>query len=214
MIYESQYYGSIQLGDYLVHHGVKGQKWGVRRYQNPDGTLTEAGKQHRIKDTVKTAVKDTVGGAVKRHGIKNRGKQLEQVRAYYNFKNAEGVINKGSELFGHGRQRNKFKTAADVEKQLADASRTRLGKRIHETKSSNNRYFADYHEIKRTQDIGQRIFESSFYDVTLSNTKHERLSGRTTTMGRECVNYILTGGLAGLVLDAKYLRDKKRSSDD
>lgn len=30
--------------DYLMHHGVKGQKWGIRRYQNPDGSLTQEGK--------------------------------------------------------------------------------------------------------------------------------------------------------------------------
>lgn len=32
--------------DYLEHHGIKGMKWGVRRYQNEDGSLTEAGKRH------------------------------------------------------------------------------------------------------------------------------------------------------------------------
>lgn len=30
---------------YLVHHGILGQKWGVRRFQNKDGSLTEAGKK-------------------------------------------------------------------------------------------------------------------------------------------------------------------------
>ena len=28
----------------LYHHGIKGQRWGIRRFQNEDGTLTEAGK--------------------------------------------------------------------------------------------------------------------------------------------------------------------------
>ena len=32
--------------DYLMHFGVEGQKWGIRRYQNPDGSLTEAGRKH------------------------------------------------------------------------------------------------------------------------------------------------------------------------
>ena len=30
--------------DELYHHGTKGQKWGVRRYQNPDGSLTPEGR--------------------------------------------------------------------------------------------------------------------------------------------------------------------------
>ncbi len=30
----------------LAHHGIKGQRWGVRRYQNEDGTLTEEGRRY------------------------------------------------------------------------------------------------------------------------------------------------------------------------
>jgi hypothetical protein len=41
---------------YIYHHGVKGQKWGVRRYQNEDGTLTSAGKA-RSKKNVKALYK-------------------------------------------------------------------------------------------------------------------------------------------------------------
>ena len=33
----------------LTHHGIKGQKWGVRRYQNKDGSLTAAGRKRAEK---------------------------------------------------------------------------------------------------------------------------------------------------------------------
>ena len=39
--------------DVIMHHGIKGMKWGVRRYQNEDGTLTAAGKKRAAKSLTK-----------------------------------------------------------------------------------------------------------------------------------------------------------------
>lgn len=45
---------------YLCHHGIKGMKWGVRRYQNKDGSYTAAGKKRRqsYEDRVRQKMKD------------------------------------------------------------------------------------------------------------------------------------------------------------
>lgn len=39
----------VIIGGELYHHGIKGQKWGIRRYQNSDGSLTDAGKKRAKK---------------------------------------------------------------------------------------------------------------------------------------------------------------------
>lgn len=41
-----EYIGSWNDPNYMAHSGVKGQKWGVRRYQNEDGSLTPEGRRH------------------------------------------------------------------------------------------------------------------------------------------------------------------------
>lgn len=46
----------------LQHHGVLGQKWGIRRYQNYDGTLTDAGKEHLSNNDSKQRKKKIITG--------------------------------------------------------------------------------------------------------------------------------------------------------
>lgn len=42
----------------LYHHGVRGQRWGLRRYQNPDGSLTAAGRARLDREERKLEIKD------------------------------------------------------------------------------------------------------------------------------------------------------------
>ena len=49
---------SYDYGSELAHHGIKGMKWGVRRYQNADGSLTPAGKKRQAKQEKKEAKKE------------------------------------------------------------------------------------------------------------------------------------------------------------
>ena len=48
----------LAIKNYIEHHGVKGQKWGVRRYQNKDGSLTKEGKNRsRIRSRIRSVYK-------------------------------------------------------------------------------------------------------------------------------------------------------------
>ena len=57
----------VILNDELYHHGIKGQKWGVRRFQNEDGTRTDAGRQRYSKSSNNsTSIKSSGGNRIKR----------------------------------------------------------------------------------------------------------------------------------------------------
>ena len=67
---------------YLMHYGVKGQHWGERQYQNPDGTYTELGKERRRKDLYKEVKNNVKKGYTPLYyryvGITHRGRKYNQ----------------------------------------------------------------------------------------------------------------------------------------
>ena len=64
----------------LRHHGIKGQKWGVRRFQNSDGSLTAAGRK-RYGDGKGSSVED-YQNAIKK--TKAAGESVENIRKFNN----------------------------------------------------------------------------------------------------------------------------------
>lgn len=70
----------------LQHHGIKGQKWGVRRYQNKDGTLTAAGKKRNSEaDSEKNIERN------KKLALAGVGIATVAASAYYVHKNPERI---------------------------------------------------------------------------------------------------------------------------
>lgn len=83
-LYHSEFYQNE-----LMHHGILGQKWGVRRYQNKDGSLTYKGKQRTIKDKVRN--KKSFQKSVNKYEQKGYSKEDAEQLAYRKRKIANAI---------------------------------------------------------------------------------------------------------------------------
>ena len=109
--------GSFISDEELYHYGIKGMRWGIRRYQNSDGSLTPAGIRHLEKADVKWVKKktDKITAQAKKasqkeldaygkellklpNALKSNGKLSAQTVNAYNRKMAELMSKKTSDI--------------------------------------------------------------------------------------------------------------------
>lgn len=70
---------------YIAHSGTKGMKWGIRKYQNEDGSLTEAGKERYGKTSSKTTAHERE--LIRQYEMKKNmpASAYEQVKRNHNY---------------------------------------------------------------------------------------------------------------------------------
>ena len=115
---------------YLYHHGILGQKWGVRRFQNPDGTLTEAGRKHKAlegipRSTKRDARKDAKEYATaKMYYGEGAGTRRKRINAIVNQRSKDEAYKKAYDYYLGQQDMAKRGAAARAERKTRDAAST------------------------------------------------------------------------------------------
>lgn len=146
----------MEYNNYLYHHGIKGMRWGVRRYQNKDGSLTPAGKKRRdILDRASDKAKEFSSMA-----MKDSEKHSRMAEKAKNAKISESDYQKAMrELFGNdSKDKNYVESEAKSMgyKDSREMAREHLG--VGKEGYEVHKAFAD--RAKRAADFYQKLSES------------------------------------------------------
>lgn len=148
----------------LTHWGVKGMKWGVRRYQNSDGSLTAAGRKRYERDQRENAGKkkgDKVGAADPNRWVKEdmtRGRKLAD--------ESSGMVNKLKDA-NNNAIRNRPKTKMDLSSMTDQEMRNQINRALLERQY--NDMFAPQ-KVSRGREYASKILETTGTVLTIGSS--------------------------------------------
>ena len=151
------------MNNELNHHGIKGQKWGKRRYQNKDGSLTPAGKQRygseenfesRYDEDVKAGIRATKKLTDGGKDLARASKERENERGRKKQQKANKALEEAA--------RDKARSMSDQE--LRDAV-NRLNMEENYTRMIQNR-----ERIELGESAASKFMDRSMTALTLAST--------------------------------------------
>lgn len=141
----------------LYHHGIKGQKWGVRRYQNKDGTLTKAGKKRYENEYTRLRDEKKV--------LTNKKKTAAKIQKLEDMKKANDDLRNELEGPKVSKSKGKVDSTPEKPKEISDLSTEELRARTDRMRAEKD-YITAQMELSRLQpekvSAGRKFAEKVF----------------------------------------------------
>ena len=189
--------GEYYVDGQLFHHGIKGQKWGKRRYQNPDGSLTAAGRQRY--DDGPTGSRKTQKLMKKQSIARDSAKEWDEMADHASSK-------------GKAKTADKYRKNAEQDRRDADAMNSKIKSSQREDKFRDARK-----DVGQSRKLGHKIATNILAGPFANRTYNSVIAAggsRVKALGVTAVTGMLGGPIGHLAVSALYTKSAGDGNTD